>query len=1191
MMDQDELIAVFVEESIQHLESIEPDLLTMEQDLDNIDPDRVNGIFRAVHSIKGASGFFGLHKIGTLSHVMENLLSLLREEKMSVTTEFIDALFSGIDALRTMFDDVGNSEQIDIETQIDQLTSLLNASTSNPLTFNTSPLSSLPLTHATSNPSPLNQSESEVSESNSLATDPLATSHDSTTDKIGTDKAGTDKIGTDKAGTDKAGTDKGGKEVVMHQKSVGNKNAQGCQGITLESKIVTVKEKAETGKHSRTFDIPENMLDRFLKNGQWLYTITVYVKKDLTDKGKTPLDLINAIVSTGELIESRLDIDSIHGLLDCLDNEITFVFAFATILEKEFLPLALDIPEEQIQVIDTGQSHSLSQIETSTQIESQTIIEETIEAEPKGQIVEKTETEPKEQIEAKTEKKLQTPAESKTETEPKARLERKKQIVPNISMEKELKTSHPIQTEEKIRVGVTFLNDLVNLAGEMVLGRNQLNQITMPLVKETPGLNSVIQHISRITTEMQEKIMQMRMQPVSMIFGKFQRVVRDLAKKLNKEIKLVTHGEDVELDKSIIEALSDPLTHLIRNSVDHGIESPEDREKAGKPRQGSIQLKAYHQAGHVYIDIIDDGGGIDCTLVGEKAVEKELITREQMEEMGEKELASLIFKPGFSTAKQISAVSGRGVGMDVVMTNIKQLGGTVDIESTLLEGTTISLVLPLTLAIVSGLVIRTAGQHFILPEANIDELVRIKPDEIESRIDYIQNSCVLRLREMLLPLISLGDVLGLNHNSFVIKSDNSGKDQIEKEKQIKQHRYTTKQPTKNKQIQISKQTDPMRVAKQTDPMRVLVIKHGNSQFGLQVDAVENIEEIVVKPLPRYLKNQKCFSGASIMGNGSVSLILDAAGLFEKAKLHHIDLDRYRKKNRVDTRQDGKDIQTLLLFTNNTSERFALPLELISRIERIKASSIESIKDEQYLQYQGQKLRLVFLEDYLPVSRPERSPDDTIGVIVPKQMKHPMGIVIHLVEGTINAVVDIDTRSIMAPGLFGSAILENKITLLPDMYRLFELAAPEWYLHRSVLKGKGDGNEGRDKTQKILIVEDTPFFRMIEKDYLTSSGYDVLEAENGRQALSILSEQAVDGVILDIIMPEMDGWQTIRAIRADSRLKDLPVMAVTSLAEDIDPGEGLKAGFTQWEAKLNKERLLEKLAHMLKQGAKHEKEVA
>ncbi|MBF0378037.1 MAG: chemotaxis protein CheW [Desulfamplus sp.] len=1063
MMDQDELIKVFVEESIQHLESIEPDLLEMEKSIDNIDSQIINGIFRAVHSIKGASGFFGLKNIGNLSHVIENLLSMLREGNIKASPEFIDALFSGIDALKSMFDDIGNSENFNIKPEIERLTAIIH---------------------------PSNKLSNTVTTQNN-------------------------------------------NDFVAEQ--------------VKEEKIITIKEKSPTGQEPRKFDVAKNELDKFVRNRLCLYTITVYLKKDLTEKGKTPLDLINSIVSNGDLIESRLDIDMIQGLADCLDNEIKFVFAFATFLEEESLPTVLGIPKERIIPIDIqiqihAQEHHLEKAEIKMEPELKT---------PPKNITDKVNKADK--IYTESQLPIINKHQSITSTKPELKITNEQQFIPSKepefritkqpqstpTIEPELKITNTIQTEEKIKVGVNFLNDLVNLAGEMVLGRNQLNQIAMPLIKDTPGLNFAIQHISRITTEMQEKIMQMRMQPVSIIFGKFQRIVRDLAKQLDKEIRLVTHGEDVELDKSIIEALSDPLTHLIRNSVDHGIEEPDYREKSGKPRQGTIQLKAYHQAGHVYIDIIDDGGGINCKLVGEKAVEKEIITKEQMNEMGDKELMMLIFKPGFSTAKQISAVSGRGVGMDVVMTNIKQLGGTVDINSTLYEGTTISLVLPLTLAIVSGLVIQSGGQCFILPEANIDELVLIDPDEIKDRIELVQKSLILRLRNMLLPLISLKDVLNINE---------SGREKID-------------------------------IYGSTEPARIVVIKHGMSQFGLLVDAVENIEEIVVKPLPRYLKSQKCFSGASIMGNGSVSLILDAAGIFEKAKLHHIDLEKYRKKakadikHKTDTKHDGKDLQTLLLFNNNTPEKFALPLELISRIERIKASTIEKIKDQQYLQYQGSKLRLVFLEDYLPITRPERLPDETIGVIIPKQMKYPMGIIIHNVEGTINAVVDIDTKSIAAPGLFGSAILENRITLLPDMYLLFELAAPEWYRNKSNLKLNSD-------LKKILIVEDTPFFRMVERDYLISAGYDVIEAENGKQALDILYGQKVDGVILDIIMPEMDGWQTIRAIRSDIRFKDLPVMAVTSLAEDIDPQKGFKAGFTQWEAKLNKERLLDKLYKML-----------
>jgi len=1012
MMDQDELVVVFIEESVEHLASVEPDLLQMEEHIDKIDTETVNRIFRAVHSIKGGAGFIGLSKIGELAHIMENLLSLVREGTMAVTPQLIDALLTGIDTLRAMLDDVNESHGFDISQEMDRFNTLLGGGSQEPVP------------------------------------------------------------------------------------------------------VINVSPKS--GEKPKSFDIKADQLARFIQTGHLLYTVQISLRKDLKDKNRTPLDLVNIISSCGDLIESRLEYDSISGLSDCLENDIFFVFAIATVMDVQKVSRELDVNEQQVWKIDIDEHQQALALKTKEQITKNNQSKEIASPEEKYPV--------------------QSPDRKKDLPRPKS-AEPNKPAAPSATVPPPKVGSQAVHVEEKFRIGISFLNDLVNLAGEMVLGRNQLSQIVQPLVKDTPGLSPVIQHISRITTEMQGKIMQMRMQPVSNIFGKFHRVVRDLAKKLNKEIGLTTYGEEVELDRSIIEALSDPLTHLIRNSVDHGIELPEDREAAGKPRQGSIELRAYHQAGHVYIDIIDDGEGIDCAYVGEKAVEKGLITKEKMEDMSDRELARLIFKPGFSTATEISDVSGRGVGMDVVLTNIAQIGGSVDIDSRIGIGTTISLVLPLTLAIVSGLVIRTSDQCFVLPEANIDELVRIKPEEVALRINRVQNSQVLRLRDMLLPLIALDQVLHLEdpeakdgEESFELSSD------------------------------------------RIEPMRVLIIKHGISSFGLLVDEVENIEEIVVKPLPRYLEQQPCFSGASIMGNGDVSLILDVAGIFEKAGLRHLSLPS-GETDQSESRSITKDLQTLLLFNNGSDERFAMPLEQITRIERVKISKIEKIKDRHYLQYQGDKLRLVFLEDYLPVDRPDRSGQETLGVIIPKQIKHPMGIVINCVEGTIQEQVNIDTRSITAPGLFGSAILEGRITLLPDMYRLFELAAPEWY-------EQPDQEAAEVQTKRILIVEDTPFFRMIEKDFLTSAGFDVLEAENGKQAIDILNGEHVDAVIMDIVMPVMDGWEAIQVIRKDGRFKNLPVMAVTSLGTDIDETRGMKAGFDLWESKLNKERLLEKLTQML-----------
>ncbi len=1007
--EQDEMLASFVEESQEHLQTIEPDLLEIEGGDGNVNPDIINRVFRAIHSVKGASGFFGLKNIGELSHVMETLLSLLRESKIELNPELMDALLAGVDALRVMVDDVGASESFDIKNELNTLQQLLD------------------------NP---------------------------------------------------AGS----------------------------SKTVTVAEipGEDILEIPTMYDIPEDEIKIVINKGFNLYSIQLDINKKLMDKVDFPFGLIGKMESVGRFIDAFLDIDGITGLADCLDNNLSFNFLFASLLEEEFIAVALEIPEENIAPVDIEMYREKFKVE---EIRSKDT-DEVKDAASADQI----KPPPEEAVAAPVEKEEAPPETGGTDVEP----QKAKQ-----------KVVRHVQAEEKIRVGVNFLNDLVNLAGELVLGRNQLTQNTLNLVKEIPALSAVVQHISRITTEMQEKIMHMRMQPVSIIFSKFNRVVRDLSKKLGKEIKLVTIGEEVELDKTIIEALSDPLTHLIRNSVDHGVEMPEDREKSGKVRHGTIELKAYHQAGQVHIEINDDGGGIDGEKIGAKAVEKGIITKQQLDAMDDKERVRLIFRPGFSTAETVTAVSGRGVGMDVVITNIEQLGGIVNIESTVGLGTKMRIVLPLTLAIVSGLVIKADDQTFILPEANIEELVRVKPDEIESRINVIQDAQVLKLRDMLLPLINLGKVLGLHG-----ENGEGFDDRIE-------------------------------------PLRILIARHGNSRLGIIVDSLENIEEIVVKPLPRYLKKMKYYSGASIMGNGTVSLILDVGGLVKKANLH--DLKETSAVTKEDDSGEGTgEHQTLLLFENNTEERFALPLELITRIEQVPVADIERVKDNRYLQYQGTKYKLIFLEDYLPVTCPERKPEDTLGVIIPKLVKHPMGIVINRVLTTITSNVELDTETIMAPGLFGSAVLEDKITLLPDMYRLFELAAPEWF---------GDNGSKKDEDEKkplVLVVDDTPFFRMVESDYLNSVGYDVVLAENGKKALDILEDQEVDAVILDIIMPVMDGWETIKAIRGQERLKNLPVMAVTSLGEgDEDTAQkGLDAGFTEWEGKLNKIRLLEKLKKMM-----------
>lgn len=1009
MLDEhDDLLDDFVEDAREHLQAIEPDLLTLEQSgAATTDLEVINRIFRGVHSIKGAAGFFGLENISTLSHRMENLLARIRDREIIPTPEMIDSLLIGLDSLRGMMNSIAASDQVDIQTELNRLAAFL--------------------------------------------------------------------------------------EEDRPQEKVA---------------VVQAREDAAGESGPARFDISAAEVEELTCRGCRLYMVQLYLNADLREKGKTPFDFITGMESMGRFVDAVLDTRSITGLADCMQNDLAFDFLFATSLEPVFITEALELSWDRVIPMNP-EGFSPSEEEVA----------EVLYAVPEDETPSVSVPSASNNIE---------PAASDPEI---------------ISRDSASNPPPPeVHGEEKIRVGVNFLNDLVNLAGEMVLGRNQLMQTALPLVKHTPGLNPILQHISRITSEMQEKIMRMRMQPISLVFDRFHRVVRASARKLDKEVKLVTEGGEVDLDKTIIEGLSDPLTHLIRNSVDHGIESPAEREAAGKPRYGAIHLKAFHQGGQVHLEILDDGRGLDPAYIGHKAVEKGIIDSAELQELNETERLRLIFRPGFSTAESVTDLSGRGVGMDVVRTNIEHLGGTVEIESRPGRGTRILLILPLTLAIVSGLLVRSGDHFFILPEADVDELVRIKPDEIQHRVHPVQETRVLRLREMLLPLVDLNRLLA------------SGKEET----------AGAKSPGRE-------------LLNRTEPIRVIAVQSGGTRFGLVVDRIISTEEIVVKPLPRYLKKMACFSGVTILGNGEVALILDTAGIMKTASITGTDLETADKAAAEASAADGKALQTLLIFDNGTEERFALPLELISRIERFEAGAVERIQDRFFLRYHHRKLRLVFLEDHLPISRPQRAPQDRIGVIVPRQMQYPIGLVFNQVITTVKSAVELDTESIQGPGLFGSTVLENRITLLPDLYRLFELAAPEWYAMRTA---EPESSEGKCR---VLLVDDTPFFRMVEGEYLRSAEYEVITARDGESALTVLENEPVDAVILDIVMPGMDGWDTIGAIRDDERWRHLPVMAVTSLEERDLLQKGLEAGFDAWELKLNKSRLLEKLAGLIAKG--------
>ena len=445
--------------------------------------------------------------------------------------------------------------------------------------------------------------------------------------------------------------------------------------------------------------------------------------------------------------------------------------------------------------------------------------------------------------------------------------------------------------EATLRLNVMLLDSLMTLAGELVLGRNQLNECLAR--KDERGIRSAAQRVSLVTSELQEVVTLTRMQPVGNVFGKFPRLVRDLSKELGKDVQLRIEGAEVEIDKTILEGLSDPLTHMVRNAVDHGVESPAVRRAAGKPPGGTIVLRASHQAGQIMIEVADDGRGVDRTKVAAAALAKGQRTAEQLERMTESEIFSLIFLPGVSTAETVSGVSGRGVGMDVVLTNLEKLGGKIDISSSPGHGTSFRIKLPLTLAIIPSLLVSDSGERFAIPQANVSELIRLAPSQLAKRTDHVGAAEVLTLRDRLVPLIHLADVLGAPRPD-----------------------YTTR------------------------AMNVVLANTGAFEYGLVVAELHDTIEIVVKPLGRHLKAVTCYAGATILGDGRVAVILDVTGLAARAGLTNATVQAVARAQARQKDAEAGELHSLLLFRNAANECCAVPIELVSRVERIRHDQIE-----------------------------------------------------------------------------------------------------------------------------------------------------------------------------------------------------------------------------------------------------------
>ncbi len=921
----------------------------------------------------------------------------------------------------------------------------------------------------------------------------------------------------------------------------------GLEGIVngLATSTATTVTKGDSKGNA---DSPEGIADEEFraacKERQYIYRIVYDLIHDLENKGKSPLEVIKSISSTGYVISSKMDVESVGLLDDPPVKKVPLDIVFRTVLEPDMIDAVADVQKERVEVLFDPKNCSSEEDRDDAENE-----------------------EPKEEPAPPSERQKSDASKVKGQ----------KDKSKDVDTAKEKKSPAAAMANETLRVNVEVLEMLMNQAGELVLSRNQL--IDSMNRNDPHAVKAAAQRIDLVTGELQEVIMQTRLQPVGNVFNKFPRVVRDTSIKMGKEIDFVIEGKDVELDKTLIEGLSDPLTHMIRNAVDHGLETPDQREKAGKDRMGKLLLKASHQAGQVVIEISDDGKGIDVERIANKALDKGLVKPEQIKVMTDKDKAALVFLAGLSTAEKVTDISGRGVGMDVVKTNLDRLGGKVEIETVLGEGTRFVIKLPLTLAIIPSLIVSVEEERFAVPQVNVAELLRIRAADVKRRIEVVGDAEVLVLRGNMLPLVRFSDVIGMV-TTYI--DPVTGRREVDRRSRIADRRSPqhSLESVGGKDMGSAgdqnnkRQNDDRRYCASGD-LNVVIASSGLMQYGILVDELHNSEEIVVKPLGRHLKGLPEYAGATIMGDGKVALIIDAAGLAIKANLTAVAASTRAKELKLKLQEQAtQENLSLLLFNNSPSERCAMPLELVKRVERIEYNQIEKTAGKRSMQYREETLPLVTIADCAQVAVvPEDS--DNLAVIVTSVNNRDVGLVALMPVEVIETPVRLNSETIRHKGISGSMIIKDTTVLMVDIYEIVETAWPDWVKDAPKVKN-GAGST-------LLLAEDSDFFRGQMCKHLSEAGYNVIEAVDGLDGWEKLRKHPneIDAVVTDIEMPRMNGFELCTKIREVSSMASLPVIAVTSLAGDDDKAMGLKVGITDYQIKLDRDKLIEALQTVIK----------
>ncbi len=664
---------------------------------------------------------------------------------------------------------------------------------------------------------------------------------------------------------------------------------------------------------------------------------------------------------------------------------------------------------------------------------------------------------------------------------------------------------------QSIRVHVDTLEHLMTMVSELVLTRNQLIELVRR--HEDSEFKSPLQRLSNVTAELQEGVLKTRMQPIGNAWQKLPRIVRDLSAELGKPIELEMHGAETELDRQVLDLIKDPLTHMVRNAADHGLETPAQRRSAGKPERGTIRLSARHEGGHIIIEVADDGRGLATERIRAKAIANGLVSEAEIDKLSEAQIHKFIFAPGFSTAEKVTSVSGRGVGMDVVRANIDQIGGTIDVKSIVGRGTGITVKIPLTLAIVSALLVEAGGERFAIPQLAVVELVRARSNS-EHRIERIKDAAVLRLRNKLLPLVRLKTLLALDTagdgdagNGFIV-----------------------------------------------------VTQVGSQTFGIVVDGVFHTEEIVVKPMSSKLRHIPMFSGNTILGDGAVILIVDPNGVAETVGMATATRQAGEGERDVERQAAEAATESMLIFRAGSPQPKAVSLSLVTRLEEIDVKKIEISNGRPLVQYRGQLMPLIPVNDEVRIKASGNQP-----LLVFSDDHRSMGLLVDEIVDIVEDRLDIEVAS-ERPGFIGSAVIKGQATEIVDVAHFLPLAFEDWRNWKE--------REGGQAARSVLLVDDAAFFRNMLAPVLKAAGYAVTTAASAADALALLQRgRRFDVVITDIVMPGMDGFEFASAVRADPRTSDLPIIGLSSLvsAEAIERGKHV--GLHDYVAKFDRQGLI------------------